>query len=109
MLIPPEKMVFENTMNMVDYVGKGLPPTRKNYKKFVQAINYASDEEPVNPDTGQKRFVVDMPHDELVQILNQVYEDNRHNTMMTVGSFFVGVAAGMGIALKFMTPLEIHC
>lgn len=38
MIINPEKLVFECTNDVVDYIGRGLPPTRKQFDRLMEAV-----------------------------------------------------------------------
>lgn len=38
-IIDPKKVVFETEEDVVDYVSRGLPPTKKKYKEFINRVS----------------------------------------------------------------------
>lgn len=43
MIIKPEKVSFETPEDIIDYVSKGLVPTKKNYLKLKEAIKISKE------------------------------------------------------------------
>ena len=40
MIIDPKNIVFENTKDVVDYISRGIPPTKKQYERVMYAVNH---------------------------------------------------------------------
>ena len=38
MIVNPEKICFETTDDVIDYVSAGLPPTKKNFEKVITKV-----------------------------------------------------------------------
>lgn len=45
MIMSPEKIKFEDRNDIIDYVSKGLPPTKGNYEKIIAVIKNPSTDE----------------------------------------------------------------
>jgi len=102
MLISPESIKFENSNDIVDYIGYGLPPTKSNYEKIVDKI--------LNPDandTVDTNDTVTIPNkifnnvdtETFLNTLDRVYDNrikNRNNTLIAAG---VSILVGGIIAL----------
>lgn len=40
MITDPKNIVFENSRDIVDYISKGIPPTKKQYERLMYAVNH---------------------------------------------------------------------
>ena len=99
MIINPEKMVFENTIDIADYVSRGLPPTRKNFEKLIIKIRKPDTEEPAKP--GElyisDRLFINCDNDTMDKTLTRVYENRIHNRNLTIGGVIGLIIAGIFI------------
>lgn len=97
MLTDPTKMVFENTNDVIDYVSKGMVPTRKNFEKVMFAVRYPTPEG-ATPEEGQvripDRIFINCDNDTMNEALHRVYQNRVRNRNIGIG--IVGViAAGL--------------
>jgi hypothetical protein len=98
MIINPEKMVFENTTDIVDYVSRGLPPTRKNFEKVMLKVRCPDSEEHESNEVHiHERLFINCDNDTMTEALNRVYENrirNRNITIAVVGIVAMGLIFG---------------
>jgi len=91
MIVKPEQIAFESRNDIVDYVSKGIVPSRKNFEKVKFAINYPTPEG-ATPEAGQinipKNLFIDCDNKTMVEILDRVYKNRvkqRNITLATIG------------------------
>lgn len=85
MITSPDKIKFESRNDVIDYVTKGFPPTKKNYAK-VKAIVAKSDA------VGLDEHSIDA---ELFNsMLDRVYHDQVRNR-----NIMIGIAAGLTVSI----------
>jgi len=92
----PENIKFESTEDVIDYVTKGLPPTRKNYEKIVEKIIYPDD--PNYPDNNKEVILSEnifkvTDNETFMHTLDRVY-DNRINNLKNIA-----IGAGIGACI----------
>ena len=106
MIIKPEKVVFESSSDVIDYITKGLPPTKKNFNAVMDAFNNEVPE-------GQTQIPgvnIIIPRDAKLEIDNeafnkicrQVYKNRIRNRNLVIGvtaALTVG-AIGVGRSRK---------
>ena len=91
MIISPEKMVFEDSTDVIDYVSKGMVPTRKNFEKVMLRVRC--------PDSVKRNDEVYIPNhifincdnDTMYKCLDRVYKNRVRNRNITLG--IVGIVA----------------
>lgn len=96
MLGNPKKMVFESTNDVVDYVSKGMIPSRKNFEKVMLRIR--------RPDTTHEEGQVYIPehlfincdNETLNSTLERIYANRVRNRNITIG-----VIGGIAAVLLF--------
>ena len=94
MLIKPEKILFENINDVIDYITKGFPPTKNNYDKIIFKIM-----NPDNPQCDDTNDSVSISKDDLKKIdrgaliytLDRVYQNKINNTKHAA----IGIGAGL--------------
>ena len=89
MLTNPEKIVFESTDDIVDYVSKGIIPTRKNFEKIIIKVAspdaYGStkvDRESVHI---PEHLFINCDKETMRQAVARVYENRVRNRKITLG------------------------
>lgn len=107
MIINPERIVFESTNDIVDYISKGFPPTKNQFDRLMTAVNNPVDSrESRRPGYDviiTKECVKDWNDPVYVQntvneILNEVYKNKvaMRNTVIATGA--VVIVGGIAIA-----------
>lgn len=97
MLFNPEKMVFETSYDVVDYVSKGFVPSRKNFEKVMSKVRIPDDEKVEGQVYIPSNLFIDCDIDTMNYALNRVYENrvkNRNITLAMVGIVLAGVLFG---------------
>lgn len=108
----PEKIVFETQNDIIDYVGRGLPPTKKNFSKLKNAIkdannlreqdseDYLSTYEDLYGDKIAGKDVIVSPHlmlnidDETFNnILDRMYKNRVRTCKITLGVVCIAALA----------------
>ena len=96
MLINPEKLVFENPYDVINYVSKGMVPTKKNFDKVISKVRF-----PDNDDSNHNekpyipnRLFIDCDTETMYMALNQVYKNRVRNRNISVGLLAI-LAAGL--------------
>lgn len=108
MIINPERIVFESTKDVVDYISKGLPPTKNQFDRLMNAVNNPVDStESLRPGYDviiTKESVKDWNDPIYVQntvneILHEVYRNKvaMRNTMIATGA--IVIIGGITIAI----------
>lgn len=98
MIINPDKIVFNSELDVVDYVSKGLVPTRKNFLNLMDKMsNPDSDGEPRDPQSKDiylpERVLINCDSETMNSVLRQVYANRvrNRNIVLTV----IGVVGGI--------------
>lgn len=101
MIIKPERIAFAEENDLIDYVARGLPPTKENFEKVICKIK--NPDSPDDPEfynkCGVKVVVLDdvvpmCDREVLDQTLRRIYEDRIHNRNVAIG---IGAVIGVGI------------
>lgn len=94
MITNPTKILFENEKDVIDYVTKGLPPTKKNFAKLINGLSNNDDSIHI----GENMASNEIDHEMISHALNIVYENrvkNRNVTILAmVGLFATGLFIG---------------
>lgn len=114
--IKPEKLIFENERDVIDYVAKGLPPKKENFNNVMKALHekpieiisndevdfdeleaeldsYDDDKVEISP-----RVLNNIDPDTMEMVLRRVYDDNvrTRNTIIAIaGLTGVVIIGGM--------------
>ena len=92
--VNPEKILFEDQNDVIDFVAVGLPPTKKNFDKVIAAIGREEGLPKLPKET------ISLSDDDLKAVLNRVYEVNKRN--YTIGGIVAGtIILGLFGALIF--------
>lgn len=106
MVVQPERIAFTEQDDIIDYVTKGLPPTKKNFEKVISKVK--------NPDNSGDFYYRNAPkagvevvindyvvpydqRDQLDHTLKRVYKNRirNRNTALIVGGLVVIGAIGI--------------
>lgn len=96
-MINPERIVFEDEMDLVDYVGRGMIPSKKNFEKFIVKVRNPSDglgEGDISQVCVSKNmFLGDYNAESMDRLLTRMYENRVHNrnVMMAIGGILGGI------------------
>lgn len=85
-IIDPKKVVFETESDVVDYVSRGLPPTKKKYREFINRVSSPLsdvdvDDSEIVGDTViiRESLFLDCDKDTLQRSLERVYANRIRN------------------------------
>ena len=92
-LIKPENILWESRNDVIDYVGHGLPPRKKDFEKVIDALHGRND---INIPTD----ITIMDQDEFEDIVRRIYENNcrRRNRLIIIGAIAATIFIGAKIA-----------
>lgn len=104
------KLVFETPDDLIDYVTRGIPPTKKQYSEFSQQVHHAPASH-VETQDGKNltsmsqdtfRYSEDMEDAEfMAKILDRAYQNQCTNVKITIGAvvgfFALGLIGGAKI------------
>jgi len=104
MMVLPKKVVFHNYKDIVDYVSKGLPPTKENFNQLMNQVRNPSTPEQVSNLKGKEVVIADtvIPSENAraltADILERVYENriSNRNKILIIGGILLAVT-GAGI------------
>lgn len=95
MIINPKNLKFETQNDVIAYVSKGIPPTRKDFDRFIKAVG---DSEQHGNGPYIPSGILKIDSDEMKEVLRAVYENNRRNTLigecLIAGSLLLGIGIG---------------
>lgn len=97
MIAKPEKVVFETNKDVVDYITKGLPPTKKQFNAVMNALN---DDEDIHEKIPGVDVIIpstvknDIDIDQFNEICRQVYHNRIRNRNIAIG---VGSVLALGV------------
>lgn len=107
MITKPEKIVFETTEDVVDYISKGLPPTKKNFNKVMIAWNssideYAKEDQPI---PGKDTIIpanakMNIDNDTFNAICERVYKNRVRNRNIALGIAGVLLLGSIGCGVS---------
>ena len=93
MISDPKNILFESTNDLVDYVSKGLPPSKKQYGQFRIALNSPVDDPEIyarQTVAVSRDIVSSFTQEDMYAVFDRVYENQRKNYAIAI---VVGVAA----------------
>lgn len=100
-MINPKKVAFETEKDVIDYVSRGLPPTKKNYREFINRVRCPLadlDDGTYNDMVGntviiEESLFLNCDKDTLERSLERVYENRRRNRNIALAA--IGIVAGV--------------
>lgn len=100
-IVKPERIVFETESDLIDYVGRGMVPTKKNFQKFIIKVHNPDDENIYGPgditqvSISKNLFLKDCDPETMDRILTRMYQNRVHNrnVMLAVGGIIGGILA----------------
>lgn len=103
-IMKPEKIIFETQNDIIDYVGRGLPPTKKNFRKLKEAIVDVKFQEKLPEESSTKvpgndviipsHLVLDLDDETFNNILDRMYTNRVRTCKFTLGALGI-IAAGL--------------
>ena len=118
MITNPKKICFETEKDVIDYVSKGIVPTRRNFSKVINGVIYPDDEisaaEKAGKDVVIKEGIIpDEDRDAINRALNIVYNNRVKNRNLTilgmVGLFAAGLFLGSSVSSSSSNKNEECC
>lgn len=108
MFIKPERIKFENRNDIIDYVAKGVIPSKENYNKLSDGIrNPFKTQEELNEAKGYQSIIEDhalegVSREDMSDILYQVYKDRitNRNNIIKIASAAAAVSVFSAISIK---------
>lgn len=103
-IVNPEMVAFENTKDIVDYIGKGIPPTRKQFNRLMERVKnpLPNDTDPKAPENLSKIIIreedianwrsSEYVQAEVTKVLEQMYADRIRNRNIAIGVGEIGRA-----------------
>lgn len=112
MIINPAKIEFESRDDIIDYISKGLPPSRKNFYEVMDKVEYPNSSSTyarLAPRAGEEVIIVErlIPEDErrtYEYILSRVY----HNRVVRRNKRIAAYIAIGALALIFGGKHKSH-
>lgn len=107
MITNPKKIYFETEKDIIDYVSKGIVPSRKNFSKVINGVifpdNEISAKEKMGKDVVIKEGIIaNEDKDAINRALNIVYDNRVKNRNLTilgmVGLFAAGFFIGSSVS-----------
>ena len=96
MIIKPERIVFEDKRDVIDYVSRGMVPTRKNFERVMYKVR-CPDDEKSDDFYIPSRLFIDCDTDTMNEALQRVYENrvrNRNIALAITGVVVAGIIIG---------------
>lgn len=97
-IISPEKIVFESQEDLIDFVTRGLVPSKKNFEKVMRKMYCPNaDDEVRDPNSNElfipERVLIDCDCDTMNMVLNRVYANRvrNRNMILTAAGIIGGV------------------
>lgn len=91
----PKRIVFESEEDVIDYVSRGLPPTKKNFDQFITAVKSPADELSVKGDgvSIPRSIFIECDNATMDIALRRVYANRIHNRniLLTTAGIIAGV------------------
>ena len=100
----PEKIAFEYASDVVDYVSRGMVPTKKNFEKVINKVKNPDEDDPTTTNEVYipSRIFINCDKDTMDIALRRVYENrvrNRNIGIGIIGAMAIGLLIG-GIASR---------
>lgn len=97
LLTKPDAIKFDSTRDIVDYVSKGLPPTKKNYTALMNSV-HAPTANAAETKNGEvfidEQLFINCDKETFEAVLDQIYENRIRNRNIAIG---IGAAAVVGL------------
>lgn len=100
MLINPENVVFETENDIIDYVSKGIVPSRKNFEKVMSKVRIPDYEKIEGQVYISKNMFIKCDQETLDFALNRVYKNRVRNRNICIGSLALILIAGLLLGNK---------
>ena len=75
MITKPENVLFESTTDVVDYVSKGMIPTRKNFEKVMLKVKCPDEAKEEGQVYVPKNLFIECDNATMNEALHRVYEN----------------------------------
>lgn len=101
-IISPEKIVFESQEDLVDFVTRGLVPSKKNFEKVMAKMYYPNADDEVRDPNSKELFIperlfIQCDRDTMNIVLNRVYANRvRNRNIILVAAGVVGSVMLLG-------------
>lgn len=109
MFMDPKKAVFTSVEDLVDYVEKGLPPTKSDFEQVIEKIKMPNSvaDPTLLQKTGKEVIVTDLVvkkgnAETIEAVLNRIYENRR--SRYKTGLIAVAVIGILGALAYFGIP-----
>lgn len=104
-MAPPERVVFQKREDIIDYVSRGLPPSRRNFDRVMAVVRNPLTDEQIQNSTQNdivisERIVIGIDQIEFTEIMDRVYRNNVRNRNMILGAIGVGALVGIGLMIR---------
>lgn len=104
MLMKPEKIAFEYANDVVDYVSRGMVPSRKNFEKIINKVKNPDEDDSITTNEVYipKKIFINYDKDTMDITMRRVYENrvrNRNIGIGIIGAMVLGLLIG-GIASR---------
>lgn len=101
-IIRPERVVFESDADIIDYVSRGMVPTKRNFEKVMSKLLNPDESDAPRVD-GEVRIpqylLMDCDSETMEFVLRRVYENRVKNRNMALGA--AGVVGGIVLLAMF--------
>lgn len=105
-IVPPERIAFEHEDDVIDYVTKGFPPSKKNFEKVISKISHPDNIDAYShkpPRAGievviNSYVIPEEDRDVLEYALRRVYKNrirNRNTALIIGGIAVIGIVGAM--------------
>ena len=94
MRVALKNVELEGAMDVVDYLGKGLPPKKDDANAVLQKVETEGLDllEDEDDEDDESVFTPDWSNVEMTEVLNRVYQNNISNTKR-----WIGISVGAGV------------
>ncbi len=100
MITDPKNIVFENSRDIVDYISKGIPPTKRQYERVMYAVNH-----PLKKGQSLDGIDVVIYEEDIVNWSNSNYIQNAVNEILDeihrnrVRNAEIAIATGLAVMI----------
>lgn len=108
----PETITFGSIQDIVDYVTKGLPPSKQNFDKMIFKVRNPDDDDTMIDNDGEPQVVIrerslmQYDNDQLADVLERVYRNNVRNRNLTIGIGTIVTAVLLGSLIRTKAELR---
>lgn len=104
LLTKPDSIKFESKTDIVDYVTKGLPPTKKNFNTLMASVHVptanANETKEGNVFIDENMFI-NCDQETFEEVMNRVYENRIRNRNISIG-------VGAGVIVLALLGVHKH-